>query len=106
MQKKLSVVLEAAKSAKSLILDVICINNDAKNPISYLRNKNNQISRFSSSILDDSLFILNNFSFHEVRNVSRNSEFLSLADSAAKHCRKFRRSEEWKDIVPSFLDHL
>ncbi|XP_026440096.1 uncharacterized protein LOC113338916 [Papaver somniferum] len=82
-------ILEAAKRARSLDLDKICIYTDAKNLVSYLRNKANQVSWFSSSILDDSLFILDNFSFHEVRHTSRNS----VSDYVAKHCRRFRSSK-------------
>lgn len=56
-------IQSAAEWERNLRFKVICIYFDAKNPVSYLRNKNNQISCFNSSILDDSIYILNNFNF-------------------------------------------
>ncbi|XP_026434612.1 uncharacterized protein LOC113332250, partial [Papaver somniferum] len=85
-------ILDAAEWGRSLNFEVICINSDAKNPVSYIKNENCQTSWFSNSILDDCKFVLENFNFYEVRHVSRNSEFLSFADTAAKHCRQHNSS--------------
>ncbi|XP_026396895.1 uncharacterized protein LOC113291592 [Papaver somniferum] len=48
-------ILVAADWERSLNFEAICINSDAKNPVSFFKNKNNQTSWFSNSILEDSI---------------------------------------------------
>ncbi|XP_026410873.1 uncharacterized protein LOC113306111 [Papaver somniferum] len=94
-------LIEGIKWKENKGITTFCIRSDAKSAINYFKNNNHQLCWFNQTILDDCRFILNNFPFSRVDYVNR--IFISIADKAAKHCRRNNVTGEWTGEKPDFL---